>query len=152
MIKKFFQPETHGTFGSLALLALRLTVGVAFMFHGWGKIQHPMDWMGPDATIPGFFQLLAAISEFGGGLAWALGLVTRLACLGIGSTMIVALHTHVIQRGDPFVSNTGGPAFELALVYFCVTLVLLSLGPGAFSLDRLIFGLGAAKEKPHASA
>ena len=31
--------------GSIAVLLLRLVAGVAFLFHGWGKIQNPMHWM-----------------------------------------------------------------------------------------------------------
>jgi hypothetical protein len=30
--------------------------------------------MGTGSPVPGLFQLLAAISEFGGGIAWILGL------------------------------------------------------------------------------
>jgi uncharacterized membrane protein YphA (DoxX/SURF4 family) len=59
-----------------------------------------------------------SISEFGGGLAWILGLLTLLASLGIAFTMAVAFSFHAFMRGDPFVSMTGGPSFELAALYF----------------------------------
>lgn len=130
----------HSIFAHLALLLLRLVVGLAFMLHGWGKILNPFGWMGPEGFAPGFLQALAALSEFGGGLALILGLLTPLACLGIGSTMAVAFSTHAFMRGDPFVSMTGGPASELAAVYFCIAMLLLAMGPGRFSLDRMIFG------------
>ncbi|HYG74687.1 MAG TPA: DoxX family protein [Planctomycetota bacterium] len=119
---------------STGLLLLRLVAGVAFMLHGWGKIQNPMGWMGPNASVPGIFQALAAISEFGGGLAWVLGLLTPLACLGLLATMAVAAFTH-ISKGDPFV---GG--YELATVYFAIAFLLLMAGPGRFSLDSILFG------------
>jgi len=96
--------------------------------------------MGPEGFAPPVFQALAAVSEFGGGLAWILGLVTPLACLGIASTMAVAFSFHTFMRGDPFVSKTGGPSSELAAVYFCIALLLIALGPGRFSLDRRLFG------------
>jgi hypothetical protein len=35
---------------------------------------------------------------------------------------------------------TGGPASELATVYFCIALLLMAIGPGRFSLDRMLFG------------
>ena len=139
-LKRFFTVPEYTSLASGALLLLRVVVGLAFMFHGWGKIQNPMGWMGPDAAIPGIFQALAAISEFGGGLAWILGLLTPLAALGIASTMAVAFATHAFLRGDPFVSMTGGPSFELASVFFCVAVVLMVMGPGRFSLDNLVFG------------
>jgi putative oxidoreductase len=139
-IKRFFTVPEHSTFASMALLVLRVVVGLAFMMHGWSKIQSPFGWMGPEAFAPGVFQALAAISEFGGGLAWMLGLLTPLASLGIASTMVVAFSYHTFMRGDPFVAMTGGPASELAAVYFCIALLLIAMGPGRFSLDRALFG------------
>jgi len=119
-----------------ALLLLRLVSGLAFMHHGWRKIQDPLHWMGDGSTIPAFFQALAALAEFGGGFCWILGLLTPLASFGILCTMAVAVSTHVL-RGDPFVGKP--PAFELALVYFSVALLFLLRGPGVLSLDALIF-------------
>jgi putative oxidoreductase len=140
-VKRLFAAQEHSTFGDVALLLLRLVAGLAFMFHGWGKIQHPFSWMGPEAPIPGFLQGLAALSEFGGGLAWVLGLLTPLASLGIAITMAVAFSFHAFQRGDPFVaSGPGSPSYELAAIYLCIALALIALGPGRFSLDRAVFG------------
>ena len=139
-IKRFCAVSGHSTFAEVALLLIRVVAGLAFLIHGWGKIQNPLGWMGPDGFAPGIFQALAAISEFGGGLAWVLGLVTPLASLGILSTMAVAFWFHAFMRGDPFVSMTGGPSFELAALYFSIALLLLALGPGRLSLDRKLFG------------
>lgn len=139
-LKTCFRPLSLSTGASIALLLLRLVAGIAFVYHGLGKIQNPFTWMGPDSAIPGIFLLLAAVSEFGGGILWILGLLTRLASLGIFLTMLVATYFHAVVMGDPFVS--GGPgqgAFEPALLYATVSLVLFFVGPGCFSLDKLIF-------------
>jgi putative oxidoreductase len=112
-----------------ALLLLRIVAGVAFMLHGWSKIRNPLGWMGPEAPVPGIFQLAAALSEFGGGLLWILGLLTPVASVGILATMVVAVFVHV-GRGDAFV---GG--WELATVYLVIAVVLLLVGPGRFSAD-----------------
>ena len=104
----------------------------------WGKIQNPFGWMGPDAGIPGVFQALAAVSEFGGGLAWILGALTPLASFGLLCTMAVAVHFHAVIKGDPFVGFEG--SYEPALVYFCIALLFLLVGPGRFSVDALLFG------------
>jgi len=139
-LKKCFLVSEKSTRGDAALLVVRLVAGSAFMFHGWGKIQNPFAWMGPDASIPGILQALAALSEFGGGLAWILGLLTPLAGLGIACTMAVAVFKHAISWGHPFVATGGGPAYELALVYLSIAVLMISLGPGRLSLDRAIFG------------
>jgi putative oxidoreductase len=138
-IKRFFRVPTHATVLDAALLLMRLVAGLAFVLHGWGKIQNPFGWMGPDGFAPGIFQALAAISEFGGGLAWILGLLTPLASLGLAATMAVAFSFHALQ-GDPFVASGGGASSELAAVYFAVAILLLAAGPGRFSVDRAVFG------------
>jgi putative oxidoreductase len=125
---------------SIGLLLLRLVVGAAFMFHGWPKIQQPMAWMPPEGAMPGALQLLAAVAEFCGGAALIVGLLTRLAALGLAATMAVALTTvHIAQR-HPFVAKPGDPSSELAAVYLACSLLVLLTGPGGFSLDALLFG------------
>jgi putative oxidoreductase len=124
----------------VALLLVRLVCGAAFLFHGWMKIQHPMSWMPPESPVPGFLQMLAAISEFGGGLALVLGLLARLGSLGIVCTMTVAVTMHAFMFGDPFVHPTGGRSFELPLTYLVVALLILIAGPGRLSIDHKIFG------------
>lgn len=143
-LKCCLQVCEQARFASVALLLMRIVAGLAFMFHGWGKIQNPFAWMGPDSPVPGIFQLLAALSEFGGGLAWILGLLTMLASLGIGFTMIVAVFFHAVLMGDPFVNMTGGSSYELALVYLTVAILFIAMGPGRFSIDSKIFGSRSA--------
>ena len=122
---------------SLALLCLRVVAGAAFMFHGWSKIQTPFSWMGADSAVPGFLQALAAISEFFGGLGWILGLLTPLASFGMACTMLVAVHKHAIERGDPFVGK--GATYELSLLFLMMSIGFLLTGPGRYSLDALVF-------------
>jgi putative oxidoreductase len=135
---RLLSPLALTTPAAVALLLLRVVAGAAFMGHGWGKIQQPFGWMPPEAPVPGVLQGLAALSEFGGGLAWMLGLLTPLASLGILSTMSIAAMFH-ISRGDPFVGS-GGASWELAAVYWTVALLLLTLGPGQLSADAKLFG------------
>ena len=85
-------------------------------------------------------DVLAAISEFGGGLAWIAGLLTPLASFGIACTMVVAVRLHAVVMGDPFVSQTGGRAYELGALFLSIAVLLLLAGPGRFSLDGLLFG------------
>ena len=124
----------------MGLLLLRLVMGAAFLFHGWPKIQNPMGWMGADAPVPAVLQALAALAEFGGGMALIVGLLTRLASLGIATNMVVALAMVHLPHGDPFVGKPGARSYELAAIYLACAILLLLLGPGRFSLDVLLFG------------
>jgi putative oxidoreductase len=141
-LSRLFQPPPLSSRTSAGLLVLRLVAGWAFILHGYGKITNPFGWMGPDAGVPGVFQALAAISEFGGGIAWMLGLLTPLFSFGLLCTMAVATHMHAVVLGDPFVKSGPGPGgfYEPGLVYFCVAVLFLLAGPGRFSADRFIFG------------
>jgi len=146
-LKSLFAIPEQTTLASVGLLILRLVAGSAMMLHGQSKIQNPTGWMGPEADIPGFFQALAAISEFGGGLAWVLGLLVPLASLGILSTMAVAVYTHAVKMGDSFVaSGPGKGAYEPAAIYLAMAIMFFTVGPGKLSLDRFIFGTKSNKQ------
>lgn len=139
-VKRCFQVPAQLSCASTALLVLRLIAGVAFMYHGWGKIQSPMTWMGPESAVPGFLQFLGALAEFGGGIAWILGFLTPLASFGMAATMVGAVILHAIVMKDPFVNMTGGTSYELALLYLGISFLFLMIGPGKFSLDAKVFG------------
>ena len=111
------------------------------MLHGWPKIQHPMDWIGVGAPVPGVFQALAAISEFFGGMALIVGLLTPIAAFGLLCTMVVATQT-VAGTGAPWIGTPGKASFEPALGYLAVALTMILTGPGTLSLDYLLFERG----------
>ncbi len=124
--------------GAVALLALRLVAGPAFILHGLPKIQNAFVWMGAEASIPGWLQALAAFCEFAGGIALLLGLLTPLAALGIACVMAYAMFGVHIPKGDPFVGM--GSSWELAAVYLAIMIALILRGAGEYSLDALIKG------------
>lgn len=135
-IDRWYPVESHCRRLSTALLLVRVVMGVAMAMHGWPKFQNMTNWMGPDSPIPTFLIALAAIAEFLGGIALVLGALTPLASFGLVSTMAVAAFFH-ISKGDPFVGQ-GGPSWELAGLYFVLSLMFLLVGPGRFSLDAVL--------------
>jgi putative oxidoreductase len=136
-MNNFFKVPNFKDRYSLALLILRIEMGVAFILHGWPKIQNAFSWMPAEAPVPGLLQALAAFAEFGGGIALLLGLLVPLASLGLIATMAVAALVH-IQKGDPFVGYTG--SYEPATVYLAMSILLFLMGPGRYSLDAKLFG------------
>lgn len=143
-----FFPTFISGWGAATLLVVRVVMGVAFILHGWPKIQNPMGWMNAmgGEGVPSFLQALAALAEFGGGIALLLGLLTPLAALGIVCQMLGALFMVHFPMGHPFVAATGGPSYELPLVYLALAILLLVMGPGRWSFDALLFG--RTREKP----
>jgi len=133
-------PIFIGGWSGLALLLLRLVMGIAFVLHGWPKIQNPLGWMNAmgGSSVPAFLQALAAIAEFGGGIGLILGLLTPIAALGLVCQMIGALVLVHLPQGHAFVSQ-GGPSYELPLIYLVIAISLIALGPGKWSLDARLF-------------
>ncbi len=137
---KLFAVKQQSYHLDIIFLILRLVTGVAFILHGWGKIQAPMSWMGPESPVPGILQALGAIAEFGGGIALILGLLTRLAGFGLACTMVVAALLHAVVLKDPFVAGKGGGgSYELATLYLVISIMFMVQGPGRFSIDQKIF-------------
>jgi putative oxidoreductase len=138
-MRRCLYSDSLGYRDSLGLLIVRVVVGVAFMYHGWPKINAPMEWMGPDATVPAPLQAAAAAAEFVGGAALVLGLLARVAALALAATMTVAAITVHIPQGHAFVGKPGDPSWELAGVYLACSLLFLLSGAGRFSLDAALF-------------
>ncbi|WP_342377724.1 DoxX family protein [Myxococcus stipitatus] len=158
---------------SVGLLVLRILSGGLMTLHGAGKMLTPLSWMGPDSSLPGWLQFLGAAAEFFGGLAWMVGLLTPLASLGVAGTMLVGILIAHIPIDDPFIrlsvmgihsgpgepfaglptwlvraggrSPFGSGSSELATLYTAVSILLLSAGPGRFSLDTLLSQLRTRK-------
>ncbi|WP_133273050.1 DoxX family protein [Hymenobacter radiodurans] len=123
------------------LLVLRVGLGMMFTIHGypklmggqaaWTEVGGVMKLVGLDFA-PTAWGLLAAVAEAVGGQLLAVGLFFRITCAALLITMIMAAIMH-ISKGDGFAGYSH--AVESAFVF----LGLLFIGPGRYSLDRLLF-------------
>lgn len=137
MVKTLFTVAQSSNAYSIGILIVRIVAGIAMMLHGQKKIADPLGWMGAESTVPAIFQAMAAVSEFIGGFCIIIGLLTPLSAFGIVCTMAVAVHKHAILQNGPFV---GKGSYEMALLYFCLMILLLLAGPGKYAVDRWLFG------------
>jgi len=125
----------------LALLLLRLALGIIFMFHGYPKLfGHTRDMMPffEKVGLPGFFVYIAGVFEFFGGITLILGLFTRLTGLLLAIEMSVAIwRVHLPQGPITQVKN-----YEFPMVLAVAAFTLATVGAGLISLDHAIFGGG----------
>ena len=129
---------------NVALLILRLVVGLLFGGHGAQKLFGWFGGHGPRGT-GGFFEslgfrpglpfaLLAGGAELGGGLLLATGLFVPAAAAmlaGVMATAIAAVHW---RKG---IWNQDG-GLEFPLVMATVPFAVAAIGPGRYSLDRAL--------------
>lgn len=124
---------------NIGLALVRVITGIVFAAHGYQKFFV----YGLDGTTGAFTQMgipapaitapLVAIVELAGGIALIVGLLTRLAALGLAINMLGAI-VLVRLEGGFFAPN--GAEFEIVLFVACLALVIG--GAGALSVDDAI--------------
>lgn len=135
----------------LALLLLRVALGVIFIYHGYPKLfGHTRQTMDAFAHMgfPPYFAYLAGVIEFFGGCLLIVGLFTRIAGLLLAAEMAVALvQVHKILEDPRAVHN-----YEFPLALATAAFALASLGGGLLSFDHVLFheGRSSAPRKPKA--
>jgi putative oxidoreductase len=142
-----FTTRLRARSSDLALAALRIALAWIFVYYGAGKLFGAFNGPGLHNTAlffsntahlhpGGFFAVLGGVIEFGGAIAMALGLGSRLAGLALFGDQVMAMITVTWVNGINSESLTPGYEFNLALAV--MALVIVFLGPGRVSIDALI--------------
>jgi putative oxidoreductase len=134
---------------NLALLTIRLVVGLLMAGHGAQKLFGSFGGSGLESTGAVFeklglrpgraLALGAGAAELGGGILLAAGLVTPVAAAVVTAVMLVAIWTVHLPKGV-WVTDSG---YEYNLVLIAASFMLAGAGPGAWSLDHA-FGIELA--------
>jgi putative oxidoreductase len=114
-------------------LLLRLALAAIFIYHGLDLIGKDggTNWARPEQELPAVAQLAVAWGQLLGGVALAVGFLTRLAAVGIIVIMLGAIAT----VHWPKFSLPEGFEYNFAIIVMCVCLVLG--GPGPIAVDRV---------------
>jgi putative oxidoreductase len=121
------------------VLILRIALGAILIVHGWPKIKN-LKQTGKNFESMGFrpgklFGTLAALLEFFGGICILIGLATA----AIAGLFVLEFAVILIWRWAKKMPFVGGWEFDL-LILACA-IALFSLGGGAYSVDRIFFGI-----------
>ena len=132
------------------LTIVRLVLGVVFFAHGAQKLLGWFGGSGLKETMRTMHEFLglspplafaAVATEFFGGLGLIVGLLSRVAAVGIGVPMLSAI-VMVHGRNGLFMDWFGARknhGYEYHLLAIALALVVVAKGSGALSLDRVLF-------------
>jgi putative oxidoreductase len=139
-----------GTDGDWVTTIVRIVLGVVYFAHG---AQMALGWFGgaglrstlrvfrEHLKMPAPLALLAVAAEFLGGLGLMVGLLSRVAALGIAVVMTVALLA--VHRKFGFFMNwfgeKQGHGIEYHVLVLALALVVIIKGAGAISLDQVVY-------------
>lgn len=128
----------------LLITVLRVLIGALFVGHGAQKLfgwfggagmNASSQWMAGLGLRPArLWATIGALGEFGGGLMFALGLLTPVASALLVASMLVAIF---LANGAKGLWNTQG-GYEYNLVLLASAYVIGGLGPNQYTLDQWI--------------
>ncbi len=131
----------------VGIAVIRVFTGVVFAMHGGQKIfvygfsgvTGAFAKMG--VPMPGLTGPFIALLEIFGGLALTMGLLTRLAALGLAFEMLGAIL--LVHLAGGFFLPTG---YEFALTLLAASTCIALAGPGAFSVDTALAARGRMRD------
>jgi len=138
LITKFiFNPGAYPNNVSIALLILRVVIGIFMLTHGIGKFQTlfgsgPIQFADPIGLGETATLALAVFSEVFCSILLIIGLGTRFAAIPLFTTMMVA--AFIVHINDGFGKQ------EFALLYALIYTTISITGAGKYSLDYFMYG------------
>lgn len=146
-------PTSLGT--DIAAVSVRIVLAGIFIYYGAGKLFGAFDGPGIHQTSlfmastahlhpGGPFAVVAGVIEFGGALALALGLASRLVAVMLFVDQVIAMVTVTWAHGLSSPTTTG---YGLNLALAALALVIVGLGSGRPSLDAII----GRRIRPHST-
>lgn len=120
----------------VALLVVRVIVGVIFAAHGAQKLFGAFGGPGLAATagMMGPIAYPVAIGEFFGGLGLVVGFLCRFSAASLVVIMLGAIG--MVHGKNGFFLSDGGFEYNLALIGLLVPVLIA--GPGSFAVGRLL--------------
>ena len=120
----------------LALLLLRVVLGIIMIYHGWPKLTDlagTIDGMaGMGVPVPAVAAIFATVAEFVGGWLMLLGAFTDIAGLMFAIDMLGAIT--FVHAKNGFSVAKGGVEWPLLLAATAIAIALT--GPGRYAVGR----------------
>lgn len=117
----------------IALLCLRMMVGIVFFTSGW---KHVMDPAGrsKDIGMTKTFTIFLGIAEFAGALGVMSGVLIQLAALGLILVMAGAIQKKIFVWHSGFWGSSGTNGWSYELMLIVMNFVIAAAGGGSIRL------------------
>ena len=120
-------------FTDVALLLLRIMVGIVFISSGWNHLKNP-GARSKDIGMSKGFTIFLGVVEVAGGLGVVFGVLTQLAASGLILVMLAAIQKKIFVWRTGFWGKTGTNGWSYDTMLVVMNLVIVTTGGGNFSL------------------
>ena len=124
-------------FTDIALLLLRLMVGIVFISSGYKHIKDPVA-RSKDIEMSKGFTILLGGAQLAGGLGVISGVLTQLAAIGLILVMLGAIQKKIFTWHIGFWGNSGADGWSYDTMLVLMNLVIVTTGGGNLTLTHLI--------------
>lgn len=126
---------TLGRFTDLALLLLRVMVGIVFITSGWNHLKEP-GARSKDIGMSKGFTIFLGAAEIAGGLGVVFGVLTQLAALGLILVMLGAIQKKIFVWRTGFWGESGTNGWSYDTMLVVMNLVIVTTAGGNLCLLR----------------
>jgi putative oxidoreductase len=123
-------------FTDVALLLLRLMVGLVFFASGWKHISDP-EARSKSIEMSKGFTLFLGIIECAGALGVMAGVLTQLAAIGLTLVMLGTIQRKIFKWHTGFWGKHGTDGWSYDLMMIAMSLVIATTAGGRFVLERI---------------
>jgi putative oxidoreductase len=122
-------------FTDVALLLLRVMVGIIFITGGWKHLRNP-EARSKDIEMSKGFTIFLGAAELVGGLGLVFGVFAQLAAIGLILVMLGAIQKKIFVWRTGFWGPSGTNGWSYDTMLIVMNLIILTTGGGNLSLMK----------------
>jgi putative oxidoreductase len=124
-------------FTDIALLLLRLMVGIVFLTSGYKHLKDPAT-RSKDIGMSKSFTIFLGAAELAGGLGVISGVLAQLAAIGLILVMLGAMQKKIFTWHTGFWGKSGTDGWSYDTMLVIMNLVIVTTGGGNLTLTQLV--------------
>ena len=124
-------------FTDVALLLLRVIVGIVFLASGWNHLRDPEN-RSKDIGMSKNFTIFLGAAELAGSLGVIFGVFAQLAAAGLILVMLCAIQKKIFVWRTGFWGKSGTNGWSYDTMLIVMNLVILTTGGGNLLLTKFL--------------